>query len=206
MTDSVRAAVEDVLSRDMTREIWSGSYDKALPFSLQDFELSAILPAVFYMFRFGRRRGAGGFLKTFGLPKETPSQRRRSATVERISETLADTKELVGFDGGTERAILGDLLLCFCLENYKHSLGRDQQVQRVAPAHYMASWVDLPQSVANLRHVPEMIVAMLAAQKGDHVEQSQDGDKTWFCGRQTLRGQRSSAPVQPGSHPSRRVS
>ena len=181
MTDSVRAAVEDVLSRDMTREIWSGSYDKALPFSLQDFELSAILPAVFYMFRFGRRRGAGGFLKTFGLPKETPSQRRRSATVERISETLADTKELVGFDGETERAILGDLLLCFCLENYKHSLGRDQQVQRVAPAHYMASWVDLPQSVANLRHVPEMIVAMLAAQKGDHVEQSQDGDKTWFA-------------------------
>ena len=181
MTDSVRAAVEDVLSRDMTREIWSGSYDKALPFSLQDFQLSAILPAVFYMFRFGQRRGAGNFLKTFGLPTGTPSQKRRSATIERISETLADTEELVGFHGETERAILGDLLLCYCLENYKHSLGRDQQVQRAAPAHYMASWLDLPQSVANLRHIPEMIVAMLAAQKGEHVKLSQDEDKTLFA-------------------------
>ena len=182
MTDSVRAAVEDVLSRDMTREIWSGNYDKALPFSLhQVFQLSAILPAVFYMFRFGQRRGAGSFLKTFAVPTGTPSQRRRSATVDRISETLAGAEELVGFDGATERAILGDLLLCFCLENYKHSLGRDQQVQRVAPAHYMASWIDLPQSVAHLRYVPEMIVAMLANQKGDHVESSQDGDRTWFA-------------------------
>ena len=181
MTDSARAAVEDVLSRDMTREIWSGNYDKALPFSLQDFQLSAILPAVFYMFRFGQRRGTGNFLKTFGRPTGTPSQRRRSATVDRISETLADADELAGFDGATERAILGDLLLCFCLENYKYSLGRDQQVQRVAPAHYMASWIDLPQSVANLRYVPEMIVAMLANQKGDHVESSQDGDRTWFA-------------------------
>lgn len=61
MTDSVRATVEDVLSRDMTREIWSGNYDKALPFSLQDFQLSAILPAVFYMFRYqyGRLGFAG---------------------------------------------------------------------------------------------------------------------------------------------------
>ena len=181
MTDSVRAAVEDVLSRDMTREVWSGNYDKALPFSLQDFQLSAILPAVFYMFRFGQRRGVGNFLKTFARPTGTPSQRRRSATVDRISETLADADEMTGFDGATERAILGDLLLCFCLENYKYSLGRDQQVQRVAPAHYMASWIDLPQSVANLRHVPEMIVAMLANQKGDHVESSQDGDMTWFA-------------------------
>ena len=181
MSDSVRAAVEDVLSRDMTREIWSGNYDKALPFSLYHFELSAILPAVFYMFRFGQRRGAGRFLKTFGQPTGTPSQKRRSATIERIQETLADTKELVGFDEETERAILGDLLLCFCLENYKHSLGRNQQVQRAAPAHYMASWVDLPQSVAHLRHIPEMIVAILAAQKGDHVEPSQDGVKTPFA-------------------------
>ena len=181
MTDSVRAAVEDVLSRDMTREVWSGNYDKALPFSLQDFQLSAILPAVFYMFRFGQRRGIGNFLKTFGLPTGTPSQRRRSATVDRISETLADADELAGFDGATERAVLGDLLLCFCLENYKYSLGRDQQVQRVAPAHYMASWIDLPQNVANLRHVPEMIVAMLANQSGDHVESSQAGDRTLFA-------------------------
>ena len=180
MTDSPRKLVEEMLSRDMTREIWSGNYDKVLPFSILDFELPAILPAIFYMFRFGQRRGAGKFLETFGSPEGTPRQRRRSATIKRISEKLACAEELEGFDGETEQAILGDLLLCFCLENAKHNLGREEQIQRVAPAHYMSSWIDLPQSAANLRHVPEMIVAMLADQKGEHVEPSEDGSRTWF--------------------------
>lgn len=180
MTDSVRKLVEEVLSRDMTREIWSGNYDKALPVSLHLFELSAILPTVFYMFRFGQRRGTGNFLNTFGSATGTHNQRRRSATIERVSEKLARAKELEGFDGETEQAILGDLLLCFCLENAKHSLGREEQIQRVAPAHYMSSWIDLPPNAANLRHVPEMIVAMLADQKSENVEPSEDGSRTWF--------------------------
>src|ERR1700736_5483818 len=79
------------------------------------------------------------------------------------------------------QAILGDLLLCFCLENAKHAIGRREQVQRVAPAHYMASWVDLPESVAHLRYVPEMIVAMLASQEGDYIQQNHDGDRTYFA-------------------------
>lgn len=54
-------------------------------------------------------------------------------------------------------------------------------MQRVAPAHYMASWVDLPDSVAHLRYVPEMIVAMLADQKGQHVQHNHEGDRTWFA-------------------------
>ena len=86
MTDSVRKLVEEVLSRDMTREIWSGNYDKVLPFSISGFELPAMLPAIFYMFRFGQRRGAGKFLETFGVSEGTPIQRRRSATIERVSE------------------------------------------------------------------------------------------------------------------------
>ena len=59
MADNARKLVEDVLGPGMTREIWSGNYDKVLPVSVQDFELSSILPAVFYMFRFGHRRGRG---------------------------------------------------------------------------------------------------------------------------------------------------
>ena len=76
--------------------------------------------------------------------------------------------------------MLGDLLLCFCLENIRRELGRDRQIQRVAPAHYLASWVDLPESVTALRFVPEMVVAMLANQPGEHVEPNDDGDRTWF--------------------------
>ena len=179
MADDARQLVEDVLSPNMTREIWSGNYDKVLPVSVQEFELSAVLPAVFYMFRFGRRRGRGKFLDTFGKQEGTSAQIRQSATIERITEKLSRAGELDGFDGEPEKAILGDLLLCFCLENIKHSLGRDRQIQRVAPAHYMASWVDLPQNVGHLRFVPEMIVAMLAGQEDEFVGQSGD-KKTWF--------------------------
>jgi len=44
----------------------------------------------------------------------------------------------------------------------------------------MAAWVDLPESVANLRYVPEMIVAMLADQKSEYVQQN-DPDRSWFA-------------------------
>ena len=65
-TATARAIVDDVFGREATREIWSGNFTKVLPLSIQDFELRAILPAVFYMFRFGYRRGKGKFLETFG--------------------------------------------------------------------------------------------------------------------------------------------
>lgn len=178
---SARAIVDDVLGRGMTREIWSGNFDKALPISVQYFDLAGVLPAVFYMFRFGHRRGKGKFLETFGGDSGTLRQRRRAATIDHVASKLATAESLEGFEGETERAILGDLLLCFSLENAKRALGRNEQIQRVAPAHYMASWVDLPDAVAHLRYVPEMIVAMLADQKGHYVEQNRDGDSTWFA-------------------------
>ncbi len=178
---TARSIVDDVLGRGMTREIWTGNYDKALPVSVQDFDLSAVLPAVFYMFRFGHRRGKGKFLETFGSDTRTPKERRRAATIERVASRLAETESFEGFQNETTRAIIGDLLLCFCLENTKRALGRYEQVQRVAPAHYMASWIDLPEAVANLRYVPEMIVAMLASQKGDDVQANEQNEKVWFA-------------------------
>ena len=176
-----RGIVDELLGRGMTREIWTGNYLKALPITIQDFDLASILPAAFYMFRFGHRRGKGKFLETFGLKSGSARERKRSATIERVSSTLAANDNFRTFNGEAEQAILGDLLLCFCLENAKRSLGRKEQVQRVAPAHYMASWVDLPEHVAHLRHVPEMIVAMLANQKTENIQQNRDGDRTWFA-------------------------
>ena len=176
-----RAIVTDVLGPAMTREIWTGSYDKALPVTVSPFDMSAVLPAVFYMFRFGWRRGKGRFLDVYGESDGTSKERRQSATIERVAAKLAATSSFEGFRDGTEQAILGDLLLSFCLENTNRALGRQEQIQRVAPAHYMAGWVDLPDSVAWLRYVPEMIVAMLADQKGAHVQQNRDDDQTWFA-------------------------
>ena len=181
MPNSAKAIVWDILPRRMADEIWSARYDKVLPISFNAFEISAVLPAVFYMFRFGQRRGRGKFLGTFAPAGGSPRERRQAATVERVTEKLASSPDLCGFDGDVEQAVLGDLLLGFSLENVKHDLGRDKQLQRVAPAHYMASWIDLPESVTHLRFVPEMIVAMLADQKGDHVKPSDAGDKTRFA-------------------------
>ena len=178
---TARAIVEEVLSRSMARNIWAGNYHKALPFSMGYFDLPAVLPAVFYMFRFAHRRGGGKFLETFGSTEGTHKQRRQAATIERMADKLTEKSDkFVGFEGEVEKAILGDLLLCFCLENANHALGREKQVQRVAPAHYLASWVDLPSSVANLRRVPEIIVAMLANQEGEYVQQNRNGDRARF--------------------------
>lgn len=181
MPNSARDIFRNVLPRKMADEIWSSQYDKVLPISSNDFDLSAALPAVLYMFRFGQRRGRGKFLDAFVPDGGTRPQRRRKATVERVAKSLASTTDLHGFDDAVARAVLGDLLLCFGLENAKRDLGRDKQIQRVAPAHYLASWVDLPESVAHLRYVPEMIVAMLADQAGGHVEPNAEGDRTWFA-------------------------
>lgn len=180
MQNDARTIVRDVLSARRADEIWSALYDKALPITSNAFALSAILPAVLYMFRFGHRRGQGAFLKTFAPKGESLRDRRRMATVETVAEKLASRPDLVGFDNETERTILGDLLLCFVLENIRHDIGRDKQIQRVSPAHYMASWVDLPEMVAHLRFVPEMIVAMLANQKGEYIEPTKQGERTWF--------------------------
>ena len=179
---NARTIVEDVLSPRKTREIWTGNYEKALPISVQGFDLAAVLPAVFYMFRFGHRRGRGQFLEAFG-PSETKQkrERRQAVTIDRIVDTLAISDQFLGFENDTGKSILGDLLLCYCLENLRHESGRDKQVQRVAPTHYMASWVDLPDSVANLRYVPEMIVSMLANQTGAYIHKSHESGRTWFA-------------------------
>ena len=176
-----RRVVEDVLGRDMTREVWTGNYAKVLPVSLQPFDLSAVLPAVFYMFRFGKRRGRGNFAQTFGGDGGTVRERRRLATIEKVAETLSRDHHFEGFEEEIGKAIMGDMLLSFCLENAKRQLGRKEPVQRVAPAHYMASWVDLPDAVAHLRYVPEMMVAMLADQDDEYVCQHPAAKRSWFA-------------------------
>ena len=179
---TARSIVDQLFGRDMTREIWTGNYDKVLPLSIQDFDLTAVLPAVFYMFRFGHRRGKGKFLETFASREGNVRERKRSANIARISRQLAAGSAFRGFEGDVATAILGDMLLCFCLENARHALGREEQVQRVAPTHYMASWIDLPESVGHLRYVPEMIVATLANQKGEYIQRNQEDDnRTWFA-------------------------
>lgn len=180
---SARKTVSEVLGPKMTAHLWRNDYRPVLPIAIQQFDISAVLPAVFYMFRFGWRRGQGKMQQSFGQGTGTPAQRRRSVTAQAIARKLSCDSDdrFAGFVGDAEQAVLGDLLLCYCLHNAGYRRGRDKQVQRVVPAHFMASWVDLPESVAHLRHVPEMIVAELANQrKTSYVEAHGDGRRTRF--------------------------
>ncbi len=178
MPNPARAVISDVLPPKMAKELWRGGYTKVLPMTVQAFDLSAALPAIFYMFRFGQRRGRGRFLDTFSAapPESRLQERRRLTTIDRVADVLGERDDLVGFDDDVKKAILGDLLLCFGLENVRRELGRDKQIQRVAPTHYMTSWIDLPDRVADLRGIPEMIVATLSNQrKGDYVKATPTG-------------------------------
>lgn len=151
-----RHIVEEVLGKRDAKELWGTGYRFSLPVTPQDYTLGSVLPAMLYMMRWGQRRGKGKFADVFG----------KHATLNDVSAKLAtDEDKFVGFKGMTEQAILADLLLAFCLENKAHKLGRAEQVQRIFPTHYFSSWVDLPDDVANLRSVPEMLVAIVANQE-----------------------------------------
>ncbi|GEM_PF-265112 len=175
-----RAILDDVFGPTTTRQIWSADYHKAIPISFQLVDLTAILPAVFYMFRFGHRRGKGRFLDTFGQATPKPQASNRSVTIRQVAARLAQDQRIRGFEDPVGQVILGDLLLCFCLENRRRAPGHTEPVQRVAPTHYLASWIDLPQNIAHLRFVPEMIVTMLTGQVGDTVQPTPENHKTWF--------------------------
>ena len=150
-----RKIVEEVLGKRDVKEIWGTGYYPALPVTPQDYTMGGVLPTVLYMMRWGQRRGKGKFFDVFGA----------DATVNDVSKKLVnDSENFVGFDDSTKHSILADLLLAYSFENRNHKTGREVQVQRVFPAHYFSSWIDLPKAAAHLRGVPEMFTAIVANQ------------------------------------------
>ena len=143
MASSARAIVRNVLPRQMADDIWSGQYDKVLPITFNEFELS------------GCTAGNVLHVSIRSAPRQRPVSQDVCAGGRQRQGTQADDDgkarrresgcqcRLGRFDGTVEQTILGDLLLGFSLENIRHDLGQDKQLQRVAPAHYMASWIDL---------------------------------------------------------------
>ncbi len=161
---NAKEVFESVLTVPVVKKLWTVSYNPAIPFSIQAFDIGSVLPAILYMFRWGHRRGKGKFIEAYG----NKNDKKSIATINGISDILcAKEKEFNGFNSDAKKAILGDMLLASCLENKNHQIGKDQKVQRAFPTHYLASWIDLPDDVANLRLVPEMLVAILLHQEQD---------------------------------------
>lgn len=168
--------VEEVFSKPLADRIWTANALPVYPATLQGFAVGSVLPAVFYMFRRGLRRGPGGFRQAF-TPHD--NERLRPNIFMVAGKLSQDTNCFVGFDSELTKDILGDMLLCDALENKGHAEGHEAEVQRAFPVHYFASWLDLPTEVGHLRLVPEMLVALLADQKaGSSVQAAGDGG---FC-------------------------
>jgi hypothetical protein len=156
---SAKNIVAEVFTVPLAELIWTANTLVVLPLTPQNFAVGSVLPAAFYMCRRGYRRGKGRFQNTFAPPD-------KRANVWSVAGKLSqDNQSFVGFDSEVAKDILGDLLLCDELENKGHEEGHRQEIQRAFPVHFLASWLDLPQSVAHLRFVPEMIVCLLANQQ-----------------------------------------
>lgn len=165
MASDARKIVESVLSGNMTAQVWTSTYTPVFPFTPQGFSVGALLPMVLYLFRWGHRRGRGKFASAFASPGGAP-------TIRSVADRLAQEPTMSGFNDPTARSILGDVLLTSALENKRHKEGHDEQVQRCFPNHYYASWIDLPQTAAHLRGVPEMIAALVNDQDDGAVVES----------------------------------
>lgn len=170
MTRTVKTIVEEVLGFQRASTLWTANYHPAFPLTPQDFDIGALLPAMLYMARWGHRRGKGNFVSTFGSTHDGKAQ--PPCIVDVVSGMLArPDSALEGFNGEVGQAVLGDLLLAWCLENKKHAEGHKEQVQRIFPTHYLASWIDLPNKLSNLRGAPELLTSLLANQeKGEWLD------------------------------------
>jgi hypothetical protein len=157
---TARDIVDEVFTGPLAELIWTANTLVVLPLTPQDFAVGSVLPAAFYMCRRGCRRGRGRFQHTF-----SPAEKMRANIWSVAGKLSQDKTSFSGFDSEVEKDILGDLLLCDALENKKHAEGHQEEVRRAFPVHFLASWLDLPPAVANLRFVPEMLVCLLANQR-----------------------------------------
>jgi len=163
MTRTVKTIVEETFGFQRANALWTANYYPAFPAQPQVYDIGALLPAMLYMARWGHRRGKGNFVASFGPVQDGKPQ---SPTIEDVSAGVLAREDscMEGFDGQVGQAVLGDLLLAWCLENKRHAEGHKEQVQRIYPTHYLASWIDLPVSITHLRGVPELLVSLLADQ------------------------------------------
>lgn len=163
MTRTVKTIVEETFGFQRANALWTANYHPAFPITPQVYDIGALLPAMLYMARWGQRRGKGNFVASFGPVLNGKPQ---APTIEDVTAGLLGRADscMEGFDGQVGQAVLGDLLLAWCLENKRHGEGHKEQVQRIYPTHYLASWIDLPVSITHLRGVPELLVSLLADQ------------------------------------------
>jgi hypothetical protein len=120
-------------------------YEPAMRMDYQYIILEDVLPGLFYVTRFGRRRGRG----------EWAGRRARQ-----VAEALSQKREkFAGFDGDREQRVLEEWLKVTVLRLIER--GAADKVMSIRPLHFMTYRVDLPFNWAHLRSVPEFVSAIL---------------------------------------------
>ena len=176
---AARAIVDEVFGRGMTREIWTGNYEEVLPVSVQDFDLGAILPAVFYMFRFGGRRGKGRFVEQFGEGTGAQGQAPRPSNGYHRRSLMGNTSRAL------ETRLRGpSWATCSFATAWRIAAAPWEGTSRSNASHrlitWQAGWI-CQEKRSDLRYVPEMVVALLADQEGEFVDQTPEGERSWFA-------------------------
>lgn len=169
MPRTARNIVEESLGPQRCNTLWTANYLPVLPITPQNFDIGALLPVMLYMTRWGHRRGKGKFTEIFG---QLEGKTHKSPTISDVAKylTKADST-LKDFTDEIGQAMLGDLLLAYCLENARRALGQSEPLLRVFPTHYLSSWIDLPKEAGHLRSVPELLIVLLTQQdNGDWLE------------------------------------
>ncbi|CDH46312.1 hypothetical protein [Candidatus Contendibacter odensensis] len=180
MPRTARNIVEESLTKQRADALWTANYLPALPMTPQNFDVGALLPAMLYLARWGHRRGVGRFAATFG---QQEGKIQKPPTIADVARRLVQPESTLGsFNDAIGQYLLGDLLLAYCLENKGRALGHNEQVQRIFPAHYLSSWVDLPKEANHLRGVPELLTVLLNQQKtGQYLESGNQNRKEKFA-------------------------
>lgn len=163
MPRTAQNIVEEALTKQRADVLWTANYLPILPITPQDFDIKALLSAMLYLARWGHRRGIGKFIATFS---QQEGNRQRHPTIADVANRLVQLEKstFIGLEDESGRAMLGDLFLAYILENKGRSTGHFEQVQRIFPTHYLASWIDLPDRLSHLRGVPELLTVLLAQQ------------------------------------------
>ena len=179
-----RELLREALGPVIERKLWSANVEALLPLTFNDVDIEAVMPAVLFTLRWGGRRGAGAFVQSFTPPDSLGRSRSEGVTALDIARTIQRRNNEgnvvqvgTGVQDGAAENILANLLSGLCFDNRKSQPGIDKPIQRVYPVHYFASKFDLPDNVANLRYVPELIVSALMVH-GQHRSSSGDGGPT----------------------------
>jgi hypothetical protein len=162
-----KEALVKVINKKYTDELWKVNYFPVIPISFGPFDLGSTIPALFYLFRRGVRRGTGQFRKIYGAEDGLVSVSGLGKKL--VADGVVLSSEFHSY------VLIADYLLCNVFVNKLHSVEREADVVRMSACHYLSAWIDLQNRSVHTRLVPELLMNTLLQQlDGEYVQRRTD--------------------------------